>query len=155
LGPLSLGDNALDDIANGAPRDAHNLGHCCFVGNLGHISGHLLKWPGKPTVGSGPRDHLHKDAAIGAFDAPWSVFKNEPGFTDSQMNPAYRLMTVVVARADLSASRTARFAPRRLQRKYETMPIEVDAGDEKTGNPDKNSGKLGDAHDFLSVLGSL
>jgi hypothetical protein len=68
------------------------------------------------------------------------------------VNPADWIATAIVAGANLSATGTARPVPGRLHRKDDTNFLEIDAGNEKTGDPDQDSGKLGDAHCFPSAF---
>jgi hypothetical protein len=72
--------------------------------------------------------------------------ENEPDRSNAQVNPVHWRVAAVVAGANLPAIRASRSAPRRRYREDEATFIEIDAGDEKTGNPDQYSGKLGDAH---------
>ena len=62
---------------------------------------------------------------------------------------------MVVTGAYPPTPRTARQAPGRFHREDDTDLFEVDSGDEKTGDPYQNSGKLGDGHVFLHAFGVL
>ena len=148
-----LGDDALDNVADGAPGDAHHPGDLGLVGDLSEVGGHLFKGPGEAAAWSSPGNHLDTDAAGGALHATRSVLDDEPDHADPEVDPADRIVTMVIAGSDLSAAGTSRLAPRRLHRKDDTDLLEVDTGDEKTGDPDQNSGKLGDAHGFLPAFG--
>ena len=149
----SFGDDALDDVAHGAPGDAHHPGDLCLVGDLGEVGGHLFEGSGETAAGPCPGNQLYTDAAVRTLHAPWCVFEDEPDRADTEVNPADWITTAVVAGADLPAAGTARPAPGRLHREDDTDLLKIYSGDEKTGDSDQDSGKLGDAHGFFPAFG--
>ena len=141
-----VGNDAFYDVAHGAPGDAHHFCDLCLVGNLCEIGGHLFEGPGEAAPRPRPWDHLHADAAVRALYAPRSVFEDEPHRADTEMYPPDRFAAMVVPGTYPPALRAARQTPGRLHRQNDTIFPEVDSCNEKTGNPNQNSGKLCDAH---------
>jgi len=141
-------DDALDDVAHGAPGYAHHPSDLSLVRDLCEVGGHLLEGPGEAAPRPGPGDELYANAAGGAFHAPWSVLENEPHRADTEVDPAYRFVTMVISGTYPAALLTARQAPGCLHWEDDTKLLEVDTGHEKTGDPYHYSGKLCDAHVF-------
>ena len=143
-------DYALDDVAYGGPGDAEHPGDLGFVGDLSEVGGHLLERFGETAVASGPWHLFDFDSACMAFHTSGSVFEDDPDGSKVEVDPLPRL-PLVVAGCDLPALGTARQTPGRFHCGYEAEIFKTNAGYEKTGNSNKNFGKLGDAHDFLPV----
>ena len=116
VGVELLGDDALDDVAHGAPGDPHHSGDLGLVGDLREVGGHLLEGPGEAAPRPGPGDELHADAAVRAFHAPWSVLEDKPDSADAEVDPSNRFVAMVVAGAYPAAARTSRQAPGGLHR---------------------------------------
>lgn len=145
-------DYTIDDVPDGPPRDAHELGDCCLVGNLCQVCDFLLKRASKAAVVPSPRNPLNEYAACRAVRPPRRVFENNRKRGQSKMDPAGRFFTPVVTGANLSAYRASWPKPRRSYGENDTAPGKSNKRDNNTGDLNKNSGKLIHAHVFSGDL---
>jgi len=145
VGVELLGDDALDDVADGGPGDAEDRGDLGLVRDLRQVGGHVLEVDGEAAVAPGPRHLLDVYAAIRAVDATRGVLEEDPECSDPEVDPASG-RSLVIARCDLAAAGAAWQPPAGPDPRDEAEVDKEDVGDEKIGDPDEDSGKLGDAH---------
>jgi len=144
-----IANDALDNIAHGAPGDAHHFGNLGFVCDLCEVGGHFFEGFCETASRSRPGKHLYKNTAIWALHASWRILEDEPDLSDAKVDPSNWFVTMIVSRADLPALGTARFLPGWPYQYDERVTVKMEAFDENAGDPDQFSDKLGGAHGFL------
>jgi hypothetical protein len=88
------------------------------------------------------------DAALRTFHTPRDVFEDESYRADAEVDPTNRLVPMVVSGTNSPPLAAAGPTPGRLYLNDETSLPQIDTGNEKIGNSDQKSGKLGYAHGF-------
>jgi len=127
---FATGNDALDDRTDGAPRHAHHRADRGLVAALREVADMVLERSGEQRACLGPRQPLDLDAARRALDASRVVAKMKLHPSHVEVPPV-AVVKAVVARADLSAFRATRAAPRRCY--IDDQPSFVEANIDDTG----------------------
>src|SRR5690606_18757015 len=146
-------DNALDDLADGDPADAHELGDGGLVVLLGEVGRVHLEWPRESRATLGPGHSFDLDAALGAGDPADGVANPASHAAEVQVSPDP--LTRVVARTLALAVPAARDRPRRPNVGNHALCVKFDGSDDRVLDGDDGSEYSRVAHGSRCGVGSL
>jgi hypothetical protein len=120
VAPLVAADDPLDDVADGRPRDAHQLLDGRLVAALSEVSDVVLERPREPRPDVGPGQVLDDDAAPRTVDPARVVLQVPLHACQVEVPPAAPLDGVVPG-AVLTAARAPRRPPGRADFDHEAI----------------------------------
>ena len=142
--------DALDDVADGGPRNAHQVADRRLVAALREVADLVFERPGEPRADVGPGHVLDDDAAPGTVDAARVVTQVNlhPGGIEM---PPPTARDAVVAAAIVTAARVARPPPGRRHVDLEAVRDEVASDDAGVFQPEQLVEQAREAHGGPSV----
>ncbi len=131
----ALGDDALDDIADGPPTHAHQFRDRGLVGELRQVGNHLLTRQGESATKRRPGDLLDPHAAARTRDPPHRVLEEDLHRAEGQCAPEPGIGQRVVPRGALAALAAAGLAPHRSHGGYESArTLQTNASHDESGD---------------------